>query len=203
MSGPHFQQICNEQLPGVCCRPPAPDIINFGTKARFEHLHAGDIAVVWNGRNIPGVPIYITGCSGRVVETRVGPAAVWEHRYDAQFPSFGQSIYGANYLSHPRGNQLPPSPAMSQWLNIQGFRELVWGGGQWFAKGGGELVRKRFAKRGIVSENKGTAYFTSPKYWKYADLIVVNGTNYTDDDRGDLIYRSDDGAVLNLDLLKG
>lgn len=74
IKGAYFEQVFRGQLPGICCRPPPPDIINPGTRARFEHLLAGDIAVVWSGRAIPGVPIYITGCSGLPVETHVGPA---------------------------------------------------------------------------------------------------------------------------------
>ena len=86
----------------------------------------------------------------------------------------------------------------------EGLRALVWGGGQWFAnQAGASTLSQVHSKRGIVSANKGTAYITAPFRWQYPDLIAVNGTNYTDDGRGDLVYRSEDGMMLNLDGLGG
>ncbi len=32
---------------------------------------------------------------------------------------------------------------------------------------------------------------------------MVNGTNYTDDGRGDLVYRNETGVILDLDTLGG
>ena len=37
--------------------------------------------------------------------------------------------------------------------------------------------------------------------WAYPDIIVVNGTNFTDERRGDLIYRDGMGNVLDLTRL--
>ena len=37
--------------------------------------------------------------------------------------------------------------------------------------------------------------------WGYPDMITVNGTNYTDEKRNDLIYRDTAGNMLNLTLL--
>ena len=34
--------------------------------------------------------------------------------------------------------------------------------------------------------------------WGYPNIITVNGTNYTDDKRNDLIYRDLAGNILNL-----
>jgi len=131
----------------------------------------------------------------------VGPPRFWEYRYDAQFPRFGRFIYGASYVSLPQGSQLPPSAATAQWLDMQEIRALVWGGGQWFANGAGGSSHNRLDPRGIRSSDKGTAYMTAPTQWRYPDLIVVNGTDYTDNAGGDLVYRSESGAVLDLGQL--
>ena len=37
--------------------------------------------------------------------------------------------------------------------------------------------------------------------WGYPDVVIVNGTNYTDGRRGDLVYRDENGVVLDLNLL--
>lgn len=75
------------------------------------------------------------------------------------------------------------------------------GGGQWFANGAGGSSHNRLDPRGIRSSDKGTAYMTAPTQWRYPDLIVVNGTDYTDNAGGDLVYRSESGAVLDLGQL--
>lgn len=58
-------------------------------------------------------------------------------------------------------------------------------------------------KEGGKPENKGTVYATAPSLWRYPDFIMVNGTNYTDDGRGDLVYRNETGVILDLDTLGG
>lgn len=48
----------------------------------------------------------------------------------------------------------------------------------------------------------GTAYITEPPRELYADLISVNGTDYTDDGRGDMVYRDEKGRTLDLSSLQ-
>lgn len=43
----------------------------------------------------------------------------------------------------------------------------------------------------------GTVYITDPPREKYADLISINGTDYTDDGRGDMVYRDERGRALD------
>lgn len=85
------------------------------------------------------------------------------------------------------------------WLEIEGFLGLVWDGGQWLSR----RVRSEFSgkfkrKRRIISGEKGTAYMTSLSRRRYPDLFAVNGTDYSDHCRGDLVYRIDGGEVLNV-----
>ena len=37
--------------------------------------------------------------------------------------------------------------------------------------------------------------------WGYPDIIQINGTNYTDSRRGDMIYRNSDGMILDLNMI--
>lgn len=87
----------------------------------------------------------------------------------------------------------------------------MWGGGKWFAStaasrllggeadpGGSGVVPRSQLKRGIRSKDKGTVYATSPKRAVYPRFLTVNGTDYTDGGKGDLVYKSADGALLDL-----
>ena len=38
--------------------------------------------------------------------------------------------------------------------------------------------------------------------WVYPDVLEVNGTNYTDERRGDMVYRDLAGRKLDLNLLR-
>jgi len=166
----------------------------------MEHLLIGDIGAIWAIRDQGGQ--FVRGCSGQITGTRVGPIRRWDLRLNTEFHP--ASFSGASYISLPKS--LPPSEADSQWLTAEGLRGLVWGGGKWFANqvGPSSLSSQPFRrKRGVISENKGTVYATAPSLWRYPDFIMVNGTNYTDDGRGDLVYRNETGVILDLDRLGG
>ena len=90
------------------------------------------------------------------------------------------------------------------WSNMQGLSKLVWMGGQqrWTASSQ-NLPRSGFSNKrdSQGSDEVVTAYIRSPPGWVYPSIITLNGTNYTDNSRGDLVYRSDGGAVLNMTIL--
>ena len=52
---------------------------------------------------------------------------------------------------------------------------------------------------GMVNRRRGSG--GNGDRWTYPDVIAFNGTNYTDGKRGDLVYKSAAGNVLDLSLL--
>jgi len=179
-------QSCRNIPPGVCCRPALGDALyTYWYQSRvveIDHLLALDVAAVWGAREDNGW--WVLGCSGRVVETLIGPARHWTVHYNDVSPN--QFFAGASYIRLPQA--LPPSEELRPFLEAEGLRGLAWGGGTWFSGRAGPSQSRQFhKKRGIVSENKGTAYLAAPSSWKFPDLITVNGPNYTDDSRGDLV----------------
>ena len=99
---------------------------------------------------------------------------------------------------------LPPGETEANWLTAEGMLGLVWGGGQWFAKGasladvGGSPSLKRVARRRVRSAQRGTAYIRGPRRWRWPDVVVFNGTSYVDAGAVELLYQSADGKVLNM-----
>ncbi|KAI4282031.1 MAG: hypothetical protein L6R38_003251 [Xanthoria sp. 2 TBL-2021] len=185
-------QTCHNLPPGQCCRsfPVASNNyfnpFNPGA-ADFYHLLPMDVAAVWARRG------NIRDCSGIPIETRAGPGR-WH------FESTGDGrAFGASYVRLP--SALPPGETEANWLSAEGMLGLVWGGGKWFAKGveiagmSGAIGSKR--KRGVVSEEKGTAYIRGPRRWKWPDEVVVNGTRYVAEGLDGSLYHSADGKVLN------
>ena len=190
--------VCHDILPGVCCRQPFTRAgQGYAYEVEIQNLFAGDVGVVWSDR----VPFEGSspGCSGRALETVIGPSRSWSV---ISSPS-PHEYTGASYISTPKN--LPPSDTESEWLNAEGMKALVWGGGKWFAKGvdPSQLTQwfPKTSKRGITSKDKGQLYASPPNLFKYPHVMVINGTNYTDDSRGDLVYRSDAGTVLDLNAL--
>ena len=103
---------------------------------------------------------------------------------------------GASYISVP-AMVTDGGGGQSAWLQAEGVLGLVWGGGEWFAKGwSGPGATRRKRRRGIVSEEKGTVYATAPRSWVYPNSITVNGTEYTSGNTSALEYASADGTRL-------
>ena len=181
---------CHNVLPGYCCTAPeGPPGHEYGQSAEFRNLLTGDIAAVWSKRSLLEP---MDDCSGRIMETRHGPARSWLYSFNSPFPP----ITGASYISLPR--KLPPSESDSLWMMAEGMLTMVWGGGYWASKFARNYPRiPNLRSRGIISKNKGTFYAGPPPRWVYADMITVNGTEYTNHEHGGLVYQSVDGAVLN------
>ena len=186
------RQLCTNIPPGICCRRINIDDNNFNymmAGAFFENLGPLDIASVWARRGA------VDGCSGRPMETHPGPG---DWHYQAYLPT--QAV-GASYIRLP--GSLPPDETEADWLTAEGMLGLVWGGGRWFAKGAEAVIGEggnsiRFQRRGVVSGNRGKAYARATKYWKWPDMLEVEGVEYFADESVPLLYESVDGKVLNM-----
>ena len=201
-------QRCANVPPGVCCslaprrrNVPAEDVF-------FRRLEAFDVAAAWQRafRNDPtsagSMTAFYDGCSGVPWQTRWGPGNWRVGTMDQNNNEVDwRSSSGASYVRLPLS--LPPDPRTVDWLQLQGMRGLVWGGGHWFARvgaaaGSGVLPRSKIRKRGIRSPNKGIAYLTQPPRWIYPTSIFENGTEYVRDMAQNMTYRSASGEVLDM-----
>ena len=118
----------------------------------------------------------------------------------------GQEPGGGSYISVGQ-MKLPPDARTASALLIEGIFGLVWGGGQWFAS---DAARRKFgsrglqpkAKRGIVSEKKGTLFARPPVRWVNPDTIRFNGTEYMIVGGQDPVYKDSNGVSLDLITMK-
>jgi len=182
-------QICTDLPPGICCRAlPVPFLVYANafnpSRTTFSSLAPLDIAAVWGARGD------VRGCSGTPIRTRAGPGG-WSYEGTAE-----QRACRASYVRMPTA--LPPGRGEAEWLSAEGMVGLVWGGGRWFAKGGGELGARRLGRRGGVGGGKGRAYVRAPRRARWPDVLVVHGTRYMDAGSVELLYESVDGRVLNM-----
>lgn len=114
---------------------------------------------------------------------------------------------------------LPPKKAESDWLSMEGLAGLVWGKGSssWFSGpepgsaasflaeaqkqlGGGGWSRRRRRRNvntNIRSADHGVVFCKGPAWAQWADVIVLNGTEFKAEERGSEIYHSGDGDTLN------
>ena len=193
---------CINIAPGVCCRTFRS---YHETWISIENLLLSDVAAVWTNSEQGNDASRIEGCSGRPSETRAGPFEEWSLVTGLLRPHY---FVGGSYIS--LRSAPPTSNAAADWLTMQGIRGLAWGDMLWEAgdhfisyqghtsylgQSQGNGLWKRGGRHLI---NRGTAYLTEPLRWEYPSLITVNGTNYTDNSRGDLIYSSDSGSMLNV-----
>ena len=200
---------CPAIPPGICCEAlrnrPAPgsrfveDQIYHVT---FSGMLAGDIGAVWGPRRTPEGNLR-AGCSGTVLDTRRGPGD-WQWR-GLEAGQEWQSATGAQYISLPE--RLPPDPTSSRWMSVQGILRMAYGGGNWFTTPAAERLcgpamrglRKRLnERRDIRSPLKGDLCVGPAPSWRYPELVVVNGSDYSDAGRGDLVYTDAKGNVLDL-----
>ena len=208
---------CRNIPPGVCCNLSAGVPEHYlADKITISDLVDRDVsfAHIYEVRDDPasfesqyGYHLDWTeihdGCDGRPSTTLEGPLPYWEAEFSWDRPYY---FLGASWISLRFAP--PATKGESNWLGVQGVRGLEWNGGQWLA-GADSLSQYRMnpGKRVLMKRvsrpiDKGTAYFASPPAKRFPDLILVNGTNYTDDMRGDLVYKSPTGIVLDLSKTK-
>ncbi|KAL8789024.1 MAG: hypothetical protein Q9195_007044 [Heterodermia aff. obscurata] len=207
-------QHCNNLRPGRCCQPrPLPMIPGLGNPngpfrnfrvAEFTGLEPLDIASVWQPQGTTG------GCSGVPRETNHGPGN-WRYPADGNADVI---LTGGSYIKLP--TQLPKDPSSrAPMLEAQGILGLITGGGQYVTAkagnsllqqaaraalalhGGGSGGQRRRRRRGIRTKDKGVVFAQPPPGNVWPDLVVVNGTSYTEESAGSSIYRSEDGKVLD------
>ncbi|KAL8764629.1 MAG: hypothetical protein Q9194_006933 [Teloschistes cf. exilis] len=131
-------------------------------------------------------------------------------------------ITGASYIVMPKA--VPFDDDTSAWLSAEGMVGLVWPKGNWFSTTVSTSARSRFleaaaamlhegssleieAKRRkersvnshIRSAERGAVFCRGPRRWVWVNVITVNGTEFKADEggKGDAIYTSGDGEVLN------
>ncbi|KAL8768314.1 MAG: hypothetical protein Q9209_005453 [Squamulea sp. 1 TL-2023] len=197
----HFQQqICEDLRPGQCYRAlPITVLSSFDSNSpsivNFFFLQFTDITAAWAPRGLNPYDL-APGCSGVVVQSGAGPGT-WTYR--SAVP--GRRAVGASYIRAP--SILPPSSMVARWLSAEGMLGLVWDMGRWFAEGmeastlayaSGSGPRLR--ARDMVNARKGMAYMRAPTWWKWPDVVIVNGTKYRNTGTEELVYKNADGQVL-------
>ncbi|KAI4119248.1 MAG: hypothetical protein LQ345_000842 [Seirophora villosa] len=205
---------CSDIRPGYCCTLPwmqslrVRSISDLVLTVRFDHLLAWDIAAVW-GVYFPAEHTRDNdGCQGTVGASRAGPGT-WEWDVLDQDEGRHFAAKGASYISLPR--VVPPDTSSKIWLAAEGIVGLAWGDATWFKNSqaqtalidGAAAISSRVTprsrlKRDIRSPLEGTVWATQPSRPVYPNLLVVNGTAYTDDGAGDPKYRDVTGKVLDL-----
>ena len=208
---------CVNLQPGHCCRLPTfPN--DLFSRVTFRNLEFWDIAAVWSaafppdeqGEQNPGIAgeLIRVGCSGHVEESRQGPGDwTWTATGDGiehETMLHRQEATGASYIRLPQ--RLPPDEAFQADLHIQGIRALAWGGGYWRADttvGLDDLPKiPQKARRDVRSFDKGNVLARSPIRMIYPTIVTINGTEYTADGAGSVIYtNSIAGKTLNLTTL--
>ena len=195
---PDVAVTCTNLIPGVCCKPP---FYFEAQRVEFRNLLVGDIAAVWGAgdRWRHDTTVY-RGCTLMPIATQNGPGPFvysWFH-------GPGGST-GASFIRLPK--RLPVEPFEQTWLQAEGMRGLVWGGGTWFSQKGvpgfsSNFIPKMRMRRAVKSSQRGTAYAEAPLVERYANMITINGTTYNDNGLGRLVYRSPSGAILNLTSIR-
>ncbi|KAL8711198.1 MAG: hypothetical protein Q9220_004343 [cf. Caloplaca sp. 1 TL-2023] len=191
-------QVCNNLPPGICCRAFPVRFTAYNNpfspgSATFTSLLPTDIAAVWARRGDMG------GCYGVPIETHAG-SKNWYYEGTGDRLAVGASYVSLNV-------KLPPDERETGWLTAEGMLGLVWGGGQWFAKGasslagvvgGGSKGVKRRMIKGVVDEEVGRAYMRGPTLWRWPDEVVMNGSTYKAVENKEMVYRNAEGMVLNM-----
>lgn len=166
--------------------------------AQWVGLQVLDIAAVWQPQGTK------VGCSGTPLDTTTGPGS-W--RYPAEGDS-NTMITGASYIKLPLKF---PTNEEAPFLEAEGILGLITGGGKWVTKQAGSSLLQEAAKaallgfggsrtrrrRGIISKDEGYVLAQPPGENVWADLIVINGTEYKEESAGSPIYTSQGGLVLN------
>ncbi|KAL8998129.1 MAG: hypothetical protein Q9169_002750 [Polycauliona sp. 2 TL-2023] len=194
---------CTNIAPGVCCEGPR------GTGAdnvRIQHLTIFDVAALWQSRRSPTGQI-LTECSGRIVDSRPGPADWRWHRRREGMAYDSPSVHGASYITMPRS--LPPDGNAKAWMAVEGLLGLAWGTGEWFVnekvrsgiiggRGGGGF---RSVKRDLRLEKQGKVYSRPPLRAVYPDLLEIDGQRFTGNDG--VMYTDGNGNSINVTEVLG
>ena len=143
----------------------------YGARGEFNSLPLGAIAAFWEDLR-PRDSALSWGC-GRTLDTHYGNP---DWTYFAPAP---QRLSGASYIQCPG-----KTASLAQWS------EVGWLG-----------VLLGFCTRKIQRTTGSRVTAGIEATWGYPDIVSVNGTNYTDGRRGDLVYRNEEGNVLDLDTL--
>ncbi|KAL8711321.1 MAG: hypothetical protein Q9220_004218 [cf. Caloplaca sp. 1 TL-2023] len=199
---------CLDIPAGQCCQAPT-HLAPLGSSVNFRHLHALDIAAVWNTRTVGDdyrIRAIVSACSGTVMASQPGPGEwSWQGPSDV-LVDWGRRASGASYITMPAN--LPPDQSTSKWLASEGLLALVWGGGKWFADSAAQkafgkrsntssLEGVKVRRRGIRSE-VGKVVARPPMMGRYPTLVEIDGKRYSDGGAGDLMYVDDAGLVFNL-----
>ena len=146
------------------------------------NLEHGMITGVWGS----GTEDALGACDGEVLDSYLAAGAP---RWTWRDPVTPPRITGASY------NQCPGPP-------------IVTGVGPLLAslcpamRMGISSLASSFPKRWRRKAREGGGGDVGGAKWAFPDIVVVNGTNFTDGRRGDLMYRDEMGRVLNLTLLR-
>ena len=193
--------LCTEIEPDRCCGAVyfAADIPFHGAfQATFANLEPRMIAEVWEAG--PGTT---KGECKHLLEENEGAPPWWTWRDTAVPPA----ISGASYTRCPAdpittgGSPVFAALCSSLRSGLSTFSGISSRGER------GRRRRRRWSRSrsrrgddGASSSDPGVHVHKvlKKRRWAYPDIIVVNGTNYTDGRRGDLIYRDGRGNVLDL-----
>ncbi|KAL8627454.1 hypothetical protein Q9189_006831, partial [Teloschistes chrysophthalmus] len=208
---------CLDLLPGQCCRN---HFYGQHIAVTWHGLQAGDVSVIW-GRRITRMVMF-AGCDGIVLQTGNTPGR-WDYNSAHSHPddySFGPS--GASYIRLPP--KLPPDQLEADWLNVEGMRALVWGGGKWVASSGGGgggasgvlgprsddddgaemmtmMMRPQISKNRALYRG-GRFWASTPPGLRFPDLITVNGSVYSAVGRNGTVYKDAAGNLLDVKALR-
>ena len=215
---PEQYQIWSNVPPGRCCTPTPSSLgqdevpnarDGMGYSATIAGLLLGDLGFVYAEKLASTDPQRISnpGCGSAPWQTRVGAGSfivkdqfnwrTWDYHW----------VVGVSYITMPKA--LPSTKEESNWASAQGISMMSIGGGKWLADGvvnpfgfNGKRKIKReapFYNKGRIEDNyRGEVEWRSPHWFKYPDIVQVDGVNYTDEWRGDLVYKDNQGRVLNL-----
>ena len=165
---------CTDLPPATCCRSLSPVV----SRGQFSNLPRGAISAFWG----PVVRLFEMppeACERRVLESRYdAPQWAWQDN-----GAYTPRITGASYI-------LCPSSAMDR---------------GWGAVLAGFCARAKMKRRrGTGGDAAASLAATPPTHplssgpaWVWPDVITMDGVNYTDGRKGNLLYYDSENRLLN------
>ena len=97
--------------------------------------------------------------------------------------------------------RFPPASADWRYLQWQGVKRFVWGGGRFSGNAASDGIpfpkrEREVGKRLNGFAETGTVELVAPERWRYPSQYEINGTMYDKDVDG--VFRSEDGEILDL-----